>query len=159
MVERRAGILEYIQSKGEASTDELFRLYPGKTPKTIRRDLVYLEQAGAILRSHGKARVNKQYLLQPETHYSEREGENMPAKLAMAKMAAGLLEGRRSVFLDSGTTMMAAEQTKRTAYLMELDPRYADCIVSRFAKMNNSYRDIYLLRNDEKTPFSQVSET
>ena len=107
LVARRAGILKYIQSKGEISTGELFDLFPGFTPKTIRRDLAFLERAGAILRSHGRARVNRQYLLQPESHYSERESENMPEKYAIAELASGLLDGRRSIFLDSGTTMMA----------------------------------------------------
>jgi len=110
MVERRAGILEYIQTKGEVSTDELFALFPDKTPKTIRRDLVYLEQAGAILRSHGSARVNRQYLLQPEPHYSERENENSAAKYEIAEYAAKFLGSSRSVFIDAGTTMMALAQ-------------------------------------------------
>lgn len=36
------------------------------------------------------------------------------------------------VFAGSGTTLIAAEQTGRTAFLLELDPRYADVIVRRF---------------------------
>jgi DNA modification methylase len=35
-------------------------------------------------------------------------------------------------FAGSGTALVAAEQTGRTAALLELDPRYADVIVSRF---------------------------
>ena len=35
-------------------------------------------------------------------------------------------------FGGSGTALVAAEQTGRTAYLLELDPRYADVIVQRF---------------------------
>ncbi|MBP3954798.1 ParB N-terminal domain-containing protein [Gemmata sp. G18] len=35
-------------------------------------------------------------------------------------------------FAGSGTTLVAAEQTGRTAALVELDPRYCDVIVSRF---------------------------
>lgn len=107
MIQRRAGLLEYIQSKGDVTTEELFSLFPEKTPKTIRRDLAYLEQEGVILRSHGRARVNRQYLYQPEPHYSEREVENSQAKRAIAELAAPLLDGGRSVFLDAGTTMMA----------------------------------------------------
>jgi DNA modification methylase len=37
-------------------------------------------------------------------------------------------------FGGSGTALVAAEQTGRTAYLMELDPHYADVIVARFEK-------------------------
>lgn len=37
-------------------------------------------------------------------------------------------------FAGSGTTIMAAEQNGRTAYCMELDPRYVDVIVDRWEK-------------------------
>lgn len=33
----------------------------------------------------------------------------------------------------SGSTMMAAEQLDRSAYLVEIDPRYCDAIRQRFA--------------------------
>ena len=36
-------------------------------------------------------------------------------------------------FGGSGTTMIAAQQTGRRGYLVELDPRYADVIVRRYA--------------------------
>lgn len=36
------------------------------------------------------------------------------------------------LFGGSGTTLIAAEQTNRRAYLMELDPRYVDVIVDRW---------------------------
>ena len=39
---------------------------------------------------------------------------------------------RPSSVLGSGTTLIAAEQTGRTAYLLELDPKYADVIVERW---------------------------
>lgn len=38
------------------------------------------------------------------------------------------------LFGGSGTTMIAAEQTGRSAYLMELDPRFVDVIVDRWEK-------------------------
>jgi ParB-like chromosome segregation protein Spo0J len=37
------------------------------------------------------------------------------------------------VFLGSGSTLMACEQTKRKCYGMELDPRYVDVIRKRYA--------------------------
>lgn len=37
-------------------------------------------------------------------------------------------------FGGSGSTLIAAEQTNRTAYLMELDPHYCDVICARFQK-------------------------
>ena len=35
-------------------------------------------------------------------------------------------------FAGSGSMLMAAEELGRTAYLMELDPKYADVIVARW---------------------------
>ncbi|MFK4843366.1 DNA modification methylase [Lactococcus petauri] len=39
------------------------------------------------------------------------------------------------LFGGSGTTMIAAEQNGRAAYLMELDPRYADVIINRWEEL------------------------
>lgn len=36
------------------------------------------------------------------------------------------------LFGGSGTTIMACEQNDRNAYVMELDPRYADVIIKRW---------------------------
>jgi DNA modification methylase len=47
--------------------------------------------------------------------YSSRSGENV-----------------LDLFGGSGRTLMAAEQTSRHAYLMELDPLYCDVIVQRW---------------------------
>jgi DNA modification methylase len=38
------------------------------------------------------------------------------------------------LFGGSGSTLMAAEQTGRKAFLMELDPLYADVIIERYEK-------------------------
>jgi len=40
-------------------------------------------------------------------------------------------------FAGSGTTILAAERTGRTAYAMELDPRYADVIRRRWAEVEH----------------------
>ena len=38
------------------------------------------------------------------------------------------------VFGGSGSTLIACEQTDRTCYMMELDPKYCDVIRKRYAK-------------------------
>jgi DNA modification methylase len=38
------------------------------------------------------------------------------------------------IFGGSGSTLIACEQTNRTCYMMELDPKYCDVIRKRFAK-------------------------
>lgn len=44
---------------------------------------------------------------------------------------AGLVD----TFAGSGTTLIACEQTGRTAYLMEIGPRYCDVIRKRYAAL------------------------
>ena len=39
------------------------------------------------------------------------------------------------IFGGSGTTLIAAEQLDRSCYMMELDPRYVDVIITRWEKM------------------------
>lgn len=41
------------------------------------------------------------------------------------------------LFGGSGSTLIAAEQTKRICYMMELDPKYCDVIVKRWEKLTN----------------------
>jgi site-specific DNA-methyltransferase (adenine-specific) len=39
------------------------------------------------------------------------------------------------MFGGSGSTLIAAQETNRTAYLMELDPKYVDVICARYQKL------------------------
>ncbi len=41
------------------------------------------------------------------------------------------------LFGGSGSTLIAAEQTKRSCYMMELDPKYCDVIVKRWETLTN----------------------
>jgi DNA modification methylase len=40
-------------------------------------------------------------------------------------------------FGGSGSSLIAAEQTNRTCYLMELDPKYCDVIVKRWENLTH----------------------
>lgn len=59
-----------------------------------------------------------------------------PVELAARAMKYSSLPGEHvlDLFGGSGSTLIAAEQTGRRAFLMELDPLYADVIVQRFEK-------------------------
>lgn len=57
------------------------------------------------------------------------------------------------LFGGSGTTLLAAEQTSRIAFLMELDPKYCDVIVNRFLRFTGEEEEIFLVRNGEKIPY------
>ena len=60
------------------------------------------------------------------------------------------------LFGGSGSTLMAAEQMDRTAYLMELDPVYASAIVRRFVAYRGNTEDVYIIRDGQKLPCSEV---
>jgi len=55
------------------------------------------------------------------------------------------------LFGGSGTTMIAAEQTGRICFMMELDPKYCDVIVKRYVSQFGD-NAAFLLRGDEKIP-------
>lgn len=48
-------------------------------------------------------------------------------------------------FLGSGSTLIACEQTDRTCYGCELDPRYIDVIIRRFVKFTNGEQEVIRL--------------
>ncbi len=75
------------------------------------------------------------------TTQQEREGTGehaTPKPLALCsraiKSSSRENETVLDVFLGSGSTLIACEQTDRTCYGMELDPKYVDVIRKRYAK-------------------------
>lgn len=60
------------------------------------------------------------------------------------------------LFGGSGSTMIAAEQINRTAYLMELDEKYTDVIVKRMLRFIQTYDNCYLIRDGIKTPLKEI---
>ncbi len=69
------------------------------TPATIRRDLSYLEKSGAIMRTHGAAKIVNPFPTRNILFSDE--------KMAIAKCAAKLIEDGMSIILDSGTTTLS----------------------------------------------------
>lgn len=61
-----------------------------------------------------------------------------PTMKPIALCAAAIANHKADIILDffggSGSTLIAAEQTNRTCYMMELDPKYVDVIRKRYAK-------------------------
>ena len=49
------------------------------------------------------------------------------------------------LFLGSGSTLIACEQTDRTCFGMELDCRYIDVIIRRFIKFTNGEQPVIRL--------------
>lgn len=104
---RRERIKDYILSKSAVRVNELLEQFPGVSPMTIRRDLSALEELGFIIRTRGGARANSHAFGLSEDLYSRREIAAIEAKQVIAQKAAPFVEERRSIFFDSGTTVMA----------------------------------------------------
>ena len=51
------------------------------------------------------------------------------------------------IFGGSGTTLIAAEQTNRTCYMMELDPKYCDVIVTRWENLTGLKAELVNISN------------
>lgn len=72
----------------------------------------------------------------------DREGDHKTPK-PIALCAKGITNSTNKedvvldLFLGSGSTLIACEQTDRTCYGMELDPRYVDVIRKRYAKFTS----------------------
>ena len=59
-------------------------------------------------------------------------------------------------FLGSGSTLIACEETGRICYGVELDEKFCDVIVKRYVEKVGSGDQVYVLRDGEKIPYSQL---
>ncbi|MVB09480.1 DNA methylase [Caprobacter fermentans] len=60
------------------------------------------------------------------------------------------------LFGDSGTTLLAAEQSDRVNCSMELDQKYCDVIVKRYIEFRESDEGVFLLRGGEKLAHNEI---
>ena len=99
--ERMNRIIEILSKRKIISTTQLEALMYCST-STLRRDLLELEKAGKIIRTHGEVRLaqsnNIEYL------YAARKQEEAKEKRAIAEIASTFLTHNQSIFLDSSTT-------------------------------------------------------
>lgn len=113
-LDRATAIRQLLFSRGQLSIAEIAEAVGASEP-TVRRDLSVLESDGAIVRSHGGARIAEGSV--GEIEFESREQINLEAKRAIGKAAYGLLRPNAAVFLDSGTTVL------QLARLIRLRPK------------------------------------
>ncbi|NLO33229.1 MAG: site-specific DNA-methyltransferase, partial [Candidatus Hydrogenedentes bacterium] len=56
-------------------------------------------------------------------------------------------------FGGSGSTLIACEQTDRICHIIEIDEKFCDVIIKRFADLRSSYDDVFVERNGQKIPY------
>ncbi|QWA12244.1 DeoR/GlpR transcriptional regulator [Sodalis ligni] len=127
LVERRNEILHCLNSAGSVQVAELAQTL-ATSEVTIRNDLKYLEQKGALIRFHGGATLPENALssrlppaqaapttAQTELVLEDRVSIARDPKRRIAVRAAGLVKPGDSIILDSGSTTLnvAEELAKR----------------------------------------------
>ena len=66
---------------------------------------------------------------------NEHHPTQKPVDLAKRAMDNHSVKEVLDLFGGSGSTLIAAEQTNRTCYMMELDPKYCDVIIKRWENL------------------------
>lgn len=112
MNRRQEDIAKYIAEHGQATLAELTVAASGCSSMTLWRDLKYLEETGRIIRTHGGARSVKAAPLPgglgvTAGSYADRAKKNTALKNAVAKLASRYVQPGKSMFFDSGSTIMA----------------------------------------------------
>ncbi len=60
-------------------------------------------------------------------------------------------------FLGSASTLIACDQLGRICYGVELEPKFVDVAVQRYAAAHDcSFADVYVERDGEKIPYADV---
>lgn len=80
-----------------------------------------------------------------------------PVELAERAIRNSSLEGEivLDLFGGSGSTLIAAETTRRRARLMELNPKYADVSVNRYARITGDVEAV-CVRDGKDLPYSRL---
>lgn len=91
---------------------------------------------GAAHHFFGPNNITDVWAVQKVTHQAMVHLTEKPVELAVRAMQYSSRPGENvlDLFGGSGSTLIAAEQTGRRAYSMELDPLYCDVIVERWEK-------------------------
>lgn len=107
--QRRARVVELVNSRGIMSVEELARLL-GTSLMTIRRDLTLLDEQGLLRRTHGGAVA----LAAPrDVPFRRRERLELQAKAGIGRSAAALIQPGETVLLDAGATVLAMARRLR----------------------------------------------
>jgi len=100
--QRRERIVDIVRARDRVTVDELAGQL-GSSRETIRRDLGALADGGRIRKFHGGASAREP---PKEGPFSDRMGEALREKRAVAAAAAALFEAGSTMFVDVGTTTL-----------------------------------------------------
>ena len=100
----------------------------------------YSWKEGAAHRFFGPANVPDLWAVKKVTPQSMMHLTEKPVELAVRAITYSSVPGENvlDLFGGSGSTLVAAETTDRSAYLMEIDGPYADIIVARYEQLTGT---------------------
>lgn len=101
--DRITAIRRHLFTKGFSSVGEI-ALAVGVSEPTVRRDLLEMEAAGVIERSHGGAQIAE--ASGAEVAFDAREQIHLAQKRAIGEAAYQMVRPGSAVFLDAGTTVL-----------------------------------------------------
>lgn len=153
---RQARILEILRGTGSLSVTQA-SVDLGVSDMTVRRDLVELEEEGELVRVHGGAMP---VLSRPavsvddqEPVFESRMRKHHGAKLRIARAAAALVAGVRTVVIDVGTTPFLMAQ-----HLPELaDTKIFTNSLRVAQQLTTPRREVYLAGGKVRGPELAVS--
>jgi DNA modification methylase len=139
------------------SNNYSFNILVWKKPNALpiggshRPDLEYLLffRKNAIW-NNGLPNVNYSKLLE----YQRDNSTSHPTMKPLGLIADEILisSNKHGVVVDmfggSGSTLIACEQTQRTCYMMELDPKYCDVIIERWEKLTGQKAELLPAKAD-----------
>lgn len=100
--QRHAHILERLRATGAVRVSDLMHEL-GVSDMTVRRDLESLETGGHLVKVHGGATLLRDSASH-EPGFDAKRSLELAAKLAIARVAAGLVEPGMAVAVSAGTT-------------------------------------------------------
>lgn len=107
-IPRHDEILKIISRLRNVSVQDLTER-TGVSEVTIRKDLTILEEAGLVVRTHGGAQLAEDITVMRDLE--SRSGDHVSEKRQIASLAARLVSGGDTIYLDSGSTCaLLAEQ-------------------------------------------------
>jgi len=101
---RRQRLVALVEARGSARLEELSNAL-GVSQATVRRDLNAISASGRLRRVHGGVVAMDQRLDEPQ--FDVKAGTSAPEKARIAAAAAKLLSPTDTIYLDSGSTVLA----------------------------------------------------
>lgn len=99
---RQPMILEYIRKNKIVKVNELSEYFK-VADMTVRRDLIFLEKNGLIIRTHGGAMLSD-YMSNSESTFVSRQIQNLAQKRVIAEKAISFINDNLAIYIDGSTT-------------------------------------------------------